>query len=258
MCQVFVQVKQTSARRTSGKQDNACKNSFLDVIFLMRFFGKSKKLAYRTRTDIITNRDCRNQYGVENHRIDSKNDTACCPENNKAKKYLYNNSFVEQKKNLLKDALDSLSVAGFGFILVFALSYFLYSSSFRDFLYLALWGGAVSFDPINVVVPFLFWIIVNSFVWGITKLLVYFNIRENHLVAIECITVKSEGWETKIEYRIPPLWDDISNLVGMLLPVFALLVWPWYNGHFSGSVFGVTLLMIFVYLITKENKVCLF
>lgn len=222
----------------------ACKNSFLDVILLMRFFGKPEKLAYRIRTNIVTNRDCRKQYGVENHRIDSKNDTTCCPENNKAKKYLYDSSLVKQKKNLLKDALDSLFVAGFGFALVFALVYFLYSSSFRDFLQLALWGGAINFDPINVVVPFLFWIVVNSFVLGITKLLVYFTVWKNRLVVIEC--------------QILSRWDNVSGIVSMLLPVFALLVWPWYSGHFSGFVFVVTLLMIFVYLIVKEDKVCLF
>jgi len=229
-------------RRTSGKQDKTCKNSFLDVIFLMRFFGKPEKVTYRTRTNVVTNQDCRNQYGVESHRIDSKNDTDCYPEKSEAKKHPYNDSFIQQKKNLLKDALDSLSVASFGFALVFALSYFLYSPSFLDFLYLALWGGAISFDPINITVPLLFWITVNSFNLGVTKLLTCFTTRRSR----------------PIGHRIPPRWNDASDIVGMLLPVFALLAWPWHSGHFNSIVFGVSLLMVFVYLITKENKVCLF
>ena len=244
MYQVSIQVKQASIGRMSGKQDKTCKNSFLDVIFMIRFFRKPEKLTYRIRSNIITNQDCHDQYGVKNHRIDFKNDTTYCPESNKAKKYLHDCSCIEQKKNLLKDALGSLSVAGFGFVLVFILSYFLYSPSFLDFLYLALWGGAISFSPINITVPLSFWIIMDSFILGVTKLLVCFITQKNRLVIIE--------------YWNLSRWGDVSNIAGMLLPVFALLVWPWYSGYFSISVLGVTLLMVFAYLITKENRVCLF
>lgn len=230
---------------------------------MRRLFCKSEKLAYGRRNNIIANRDYRNQHGIENYRTDSENDTTCCPEDSKAKKHPYDGFFIQQKKNLLKDALDSISTAIFGFVLLFTLSYFLYSPSFYDFLYLALWGGAISFDPINVTVPLLFWVVVNSFVLGIAKLLVCFTVQKSHLVMVECRIVKGEGWnwedgwETNIEYRIPSRWDNVSGIIGMLLPIFALLIWPWREGHFNTGVFCLSFLMLFLYLMIKEEPVSL-